>query len=378
MKRIKSLMTTTQGLVIMLFTLIFSVGCQKTETRVSPDSIQEEMDRRPQIVKDFEQVNLVSNVAGEYNAARIDPKLVNAWGIAFSSNGIAWLGSQGGGVSTVYNQFGADARPAVAIPSPGGPTGGNPTGVVFSGSGTDFILSNGQPARFIFVGVDGIISGWNAAAGNTALLIKNNVATSAYTGLALASNAGNNFLYAADFRAGRIDVYDKNFIRVMNMPFVDPSLPAGYSPFNIERIGSQLYVMYAKVGPDGRDEKSPGNGYVSVFNTDGSFVKRFISRGQLNAPWGIAKAPAGFWGEGTDNPENVILVGNFGDGRINAFAEDGSFQGQLRQHGNPIIIDGLWAISFAPLTATAIDPNKLFFAAGPAHERDGLFGYIHK
>ncbi len=163
----------------------------------------------------------------------------------------------------------------------------------------------------------------------------------------------------------------------MTMSFTDPSLPAGYAPFNIQAIGDKLYVMYAKVGV-GAEEPGPGNGYVSIFNTDGTFVERFVSRGQLNAPWGVAKAPAGFWGEGEENPENAILIGNFGDGRINAFDADGNFLGQLRMHGNPIVIEGLWAIMFAPASATAIDPNKLFFAAGPGGEEHGLFGYIHK
>src|SRR5688572_4516343 len=387
MKKISTVLIYLPAYILLLFALMMNTGCQKSvtekantvtaESDVAP-TVDEAKSRDPQILKDFEQVNLVANVAANYNAARVDPRLVNGWGIAFSSNGIAWVNAQGTGLSAVYQQTGVDARPAVAIPSPGGATGGNPTGIVFSASNTDFILSNGQPARFLFVGVDGIISGWNAAAGNTALLIKNNVATSAYTGLALAQSGGNSFLYAADFRAGRIDVYDKNFASVMNMPFVDPDLPVGYSPFNIERVGDKLYVMYALVGPDGRDVPAPGNGYVSVFSTNGTFEKRFTSRGQLNAPWGIAKAPAGFWGDGSDNPTDVILVGNFGDGRINAFSTDGSFLGQLRMHGNPIVIDGLWAITFAPTTATAIDPNKLFFAAGPNHEADGLFGYIHK
>jgi len=118
-------------------------------------------------------------------------------------------------------------------------------------------------------------------------------------------------------------------------------------------------------------------GYVDIFNPDGSLVKRFISRGQLNAPWGIAKAPAGFWGDGSDI-QNVILVGNFGDGHINAFDADGSFLGQLRGHGNPIVIEGLWGIAFAPSTSTAINHNRLYFAAGPDDEEHGLFGYISK
>jgi uncharacterized protein (TIGR03118 family) len=135
-------------------------------------------------------------------------------------------------------------------------------------------------------------------------------------------------------------------------------------------------VMYAKVGV-GEEEAGPGNGYVNIFNTDGTLVKRFISRGQLNAPWGVAKTRPGFFGDDAD-AQSAILVGNFGDGRINAYSMDGDFLGQLRSHGNPIIIDGLWGISFAPATATSIDPNWLFFAAGPDDEEHGLYGYIKK
>ena len=136
--------------------------------------------------------------------------------------------------------------------------------------------------------------------------------------------------------------------------------------------------MYARVDPEeGEEEARPALGYVSIFNPNGTLIKRFISRGQLNAPWGIAKAPIGFWGEESDNT-NVFLIGNFGDGRINAYDEDGNFLGQLREHGNPIEIEGLWGIAFAPSTSTAINRNWLYFAAGPDEEEHGLFGYIKK
>jgi uncharacterized protein (TIGR03118 family) len=357
--------------VFLLFTVMaVSSGCKKGNT--------------PKALKDFSQVNLVAN-NGEYGAAHIDPLLLNAWGLAFSSGGTAWVSSQLGHVSTVYDKEGATVRAAVNIPSPGGATGGNPTGVVFSGSATDFMLSNGQPARFIFVGVDGILSAWSGAAGNNALLIKNNSATSAYTGLTLAANGGANYLYAADFRAGKIAVWDKTFAPV-SMPFKDPHLPSGYSPFNIQVVGSWLYVMYAKVGADGEDQPGYGNGYVSIFTTAGAFVKRFASRGTLNAPWGIAATPAGFFDDMDDDknkgkgniPETVLLVGNFGDGRINVYSEDGDFIGQLKAHGRTVVIDGLWALSFPPVTATTIDPNRLYFTAGPDDETHGLFGYIIK
>jgi uncharacterized protein (TIGR03118 family) len=365
----------------ILFLSFFNQGCQKAAEPLDREGTTVSgAFKDPKTLKDFTQVNLVGN-NDEYDPAHIDPHLINAWGIAFSPNGIVWIGSQAGHVSTVYDREGnlIPARPEVAIPSPGGPTGGNPTGVVFNidANATDFRLSNGQSARFMFVGVDGILSGWNPASGNFALVIKNNVATSAYTGLTMAQNgAGDYFLYAADFRAGQVEVWDKDFNSV-DMPFNDPGVPSGYSPFNIQRVGDKLYVTYAKVGADGEDEAGAGNGYVSVFDTEGMLEKRLVSRGQLNSPWGIAHAPAGFFTNESGEAMDAILIGNFGDGHINAFSMEGRFLGQLRAHGNPIEIEGLWAISFPPATST-IDPNRLYFAAGPDDEEEGLFGYITK
>jgi uncharacterized protein (TIGR03118 family) len=341
-------------------------------------------------LKNYDQVNLVAN-NGNYGAAHIDPLQINAWGLAWAPSGIAWVNSQGGHVSALYNGEGIAPRAPVNIPSPAGPATGNPTGIVFNGS-ADFVISNGQAARFLFVNLDGVLSGWNGAAGDNAILIKDNSATSVYTGMAIGVSNGANYIYASDFRAGKIAVWDKDFNPV-NMSFKDPWLPRGYSPFNIQAVGEWLYVMYAKVGPDGRDEKGIGKGIVSIFKTDGSFVNRFATRDLLNSPWGVTQAPKGFFQDpeednsdrqGTSfktshrNDTTLILVGNFGDGKINVYTTRGEFVGQLRSHGRPVAIDGLWAIGFAPATATAIDPNRLYFTAGPAGEADGLFGYLIK
>lgn len=363
--------------IVVLVIMIIGTSCQKQLSTPGSrtNEVQELKKENPKLLKDFTQVNLISNT-NEYGAVTVDPNLVNAWGLSFSSGGVAWISSFEPGLSLVYNSSGTQVRAPVSIPSPSAPTGGHPTGTVFNGS-SDFVLSNGSPARFLFDGVDGVISGWNPGAGNFALVAKHK-AGAVYTGLALAQSNGQNYLYAANFSWGKIDVYDKNFNEV-NMPFNDPGIPEGYAPFNIQNIGPKLYVMYAKVG-EGEEEPGPGLGYVSIFNTDGSFDHRFTSKGQLNAPWGIAQAPAHFFDEeesvSSDSP--VILVGNFGDGRINAFDAWGNFLGQLRAHGMPIEIEGLWAISFAPTTATSINPNWLFFTAGPEDEEDGLFGYITK
>jgi len=358
---------------LALLTVTFS--CQKNVEKTNAPN--EEIATKaipPQDLKDFVQVNLVGD-NDEYSPARIDPNMVNGWGISFPASGPAWVSTEGTGKSLVLNGEGIPAAISpVSIPGAGTSTVGHPTGQVFNGS-ADFKLPNGNAARFIFAGADGVISGWNG--GSTAIKKVDDSPDASYFGIAIASDGGNNFLYVANFAEKAIDVYDKNWGEVTKS-FTDPGLPSDYSPFNIQNINGKLYVMYAKFNEEEVEEiTGPGLGYVDIFNPDGSFVKRFISNGQLNAPWGIAKAPAGFWGEGSDNT-NVFLVGNFGDGHINAFTEDGNFLGQLRQHGEPIEIEGLWGIAFAPSTSTALNRNWLFFAAGPDDEEHGLFGYIKK
>ena len=329
-----------------------------------------------------------------------DPTMLNAWGLAWAPSGIAWVNAEAGHVSELYSGDGAQLRAGINIPSPTGATGGAPTGIVFAG-GAGFTLSNSQPASFLFVGDDGVVSGWNGAAGNNAIRIADNSASSSYFGLALATWNGHHLLYAADFKTGKIDVWDTTFTKVI-MSFKDPFLPPSYSPFNIQSVGSWLFVMYAKVGADGNEIHQVGLGLVDVFNPDGSFVKRFTSFGTLNSPWGVTLTPANFLeendmsvGGGNDSKENVqasknndgddkdqnqpvVLVGNFGDGKINVYTVDGRFQGQLQSKHQTIVIDGLWALGFAPTTATTIDPMRLYFTSGPKDETQGLFGYLVK
>jgi uncharacterized protein (TIGR03118 family) len=343
-------------------------------------------------LRNFEQVNLVADKAS-YDPGLVDPTLKNAWGLAWSPTGIAWVNAQADGLSELYTGAGAIVRPPVLIPSPADTMGGAPTGIVFN-STKGFVLPNKATAAFIFVGIDGVVSAWNGAAGNKAFRIADNSATSAYTGLTLAWDNGRNLLYAANFRAGRIDVWDTSWASV-SLPFHDPAIPAGYAPFNIQAVSSWLYVSYAKVGAGGHDQAGAGLGFVDVFNTDGSFVQRFASRGWLNAPWGVTITPAGWLntedmevsegkndksggGSGHQVEGPVVLVGNFGDGRINVFSPIGQFLGQLQSHNRTIVVDGLWALSFAPSTATSIDPGRLYFTAGPAMQKDGVFGYLIK
>jgi uncharacterized protein (TIGR03118 family) len=316
----------------------------------------------------FEQVNLVANTAS-YGAARVDPAFINGWGLDFSPFGPAFIANPGSHTCVAYGTDGAERRAPISIPG-SSELGGAPSGVVFNGS--DFFqLQNFAPARFIFAGLDGVISAWNE--GDVAETVKNNAPTAVYTGLAIAQDAGAYFLYVANFSEGRIQVYDGAFNEVVRS-FADPSLPAGYSPYNIQQIDGRLYVMYAKAAPAGV-EAGAGKGYVNIFNADGSLYRRFISGGRLNAPWGIAKASPTFWNFSINEP-SAILVGNFGDGRINAYSQNGNFLATLRTETGPIEIEGLWGISFAPDSVVA-EHGKLFFAAGPNGEQDGLFGYIH-
>ena len=353
-------------------------------------------------LRNFEQVVLVANKA-MYGPKLMDTGLQNAWGLAWAPSGIAWVNSNGNGLSHLYTGEGAIVRAAVHIPSPTDSVGGVPTGVVFSG-GKGFVLANHQGSNFLFDGEDGILSGWNGADGNNAQRIRDRSATSIYKGLAIDSTGpGQNFIYAANFKTGNIDVWDTGF-HLVSMPFHDPALPAHYAPFNIVPVGKWLFVMYAEQKMGSGDEKDgPGLGFVDVFNTDGSFVRRFASRGALNAPWGVAWAPEGwlstadmssgsdkgsedndgmgsgkFGEDGKHMSEPVVLVGNFGDGRINVFSPVGEFLGQLRSHNKTIVIDGLWSLGFPPATATTIDQNRLYFTAGPADEADGIFGYLIK
>jgi uncharacterized protein (TIGR03118 family) len=342
-------------------TCVMSItGCKKNDT--PPDL--------PTNHQSFTVVNLVGSDAG-LNAGRVDPHLLNGWGLAFSPTGTAWISSPGDHTTLIYNGAGAQNLAPVTIPGHSSPTGGIPTGQVFNNS-TGFKIPGGAASRFIFAGIDGVISGW--ASGSTAVTLVDRNATSVYTGLALGITGTDTLLYVADFNSKKVDVFDKN-MSMRPMSFIDPALPAGYAPFNIQNVNGVLYVTYAQPDPVTHTEKkAPGLGVVSVFGTDGNFIKRFATGGDLNAPWGVAKAPDG-WINGNNG---TILIGNFGDGFINAFDQNGNSLGALQTNGTRLVVDGVWGISFAPSTATALDPNRLYFAAGPAGGTKGSFGYVTK
>ena len=284
-------------------------------------------------------------------AAFTDPHLVNPWGISFGPTTPFWISDNGQGVSTLYSGAGQPFPPAsplvVTVPPPmGSPTGtvAAPTGQVFNGT-SDFVVSaggNSGASRFIFATEDGTISGWNPAVDPThAILAVDNSASGAiYKGLALGSVQGSNFLYAANFHAATIDVFDQSFHPAqLAGSFTDSRIYRGYAPFNIQNLGGQLFVTYALQDAEGKDDVAgPAHGFVDVFSTDGLLVRRFATHGTLNSPWGLTLDPTG----------SKVLVGNFGDGRINEFElGSGEFVGQLRDANNrKLTISGLWALSY--------------------------------
>jgi uncharacterized protein (TIGR03118 family) len=327
--------------------------------------------RNPNAENLYSVRKLQSDVPGE--AENTDPDLVNGWGMSHSATSPWWVSDEGTNKSTLYNGN-TGAKLALVVTVAGGPTG-----QVFNGS-SDFVVSMGGvsgPARFIFATEDGHIAGWNPTVNATNAINAVTTPDAVYLGLAIGSVGSANYLYAANFHAGTVDVFNGTW-GPGNLPgtFTDPSLPEGYAPFGIQNIGGLIYVAYAKQDPDDPDEELPceGCGYVDAFDTAGNFIERVASAGELNAPWGLAMAPADF-GKFSDD----LLVGNFGDGRIHAFhrGEDG-----WEEHGvmkgtdhRPIAIDGLWGIGFGN-GAAAGPTNTLFFAAGPEDETHGLFGSI--
>lgn len=331
------------------------------------------------------QVNLVANTSG-YGAARIDPNLINPWGMSATATSPWWVSDNGAGKSTLYNGSGVPQALIVTIPpAPGSPVGtlSTPTGQV-ANTTTDFQLTPGSnPARFIFATEDGTISGWNPAvnANTSVIKVDNSGSGAVYKGLALGNNGTSNFLYAADFFHNRIDVFNNAFGSTsLSGNFTDPSLPAGFSPFNIQNIGGQLFVAYAAQDPASHADELPGAGFgiVDVFDLNGNFVKRLATGtpsgplADLNDPWGFALAPSNF-GEFS----NALLVGQFGNGKILAFnPTTNAFLGALTGFGNtPLVIDGLWGIGFGNGAASG-PTNVLYFSAGPNGENDGLFGVV--
>jgi uncharacterized protein (TIGR03118 family) len=313
--------------------------------------------------------NLVSDQAGV--ADRTDPNLVNAWGLTSLPTSPWWVADNGTDVATIYQADGTPRSLVVQVESA-------PTGAV-SNTGSSFIVTEGAnsgPALFLFATEEGKILGWNPNVDATHAVVgaDRSSAGAIYKSLAISGNT----LYAADFHNAKVDVFNGSF-GLVNDPgaFVDPMLPSGFAPFGIAEIGGKIFVSYAKQDADREDEVAgQGLGFVDAFSPSGVFLQRIANRGQLNAPWGMAMAPAGFGAFGGD-----LLVGNFGDGEINAYQPQatGTYErvGALKDvDGKPILIDGLWALAFGKGTANNGPTDTLFFTAGPDDETHGLFGTI--
>src|SRR6266536_1131377 len=298
----------------------------------------------------YRQTNLVSDLPGM--AQLTDPDLVNPWGMAAGPTSPVWVAN---------------------IP------GGAPTGQVFNPT-PGFVVQSGTasgPARFLFDSEAGLVTGWNPGVPppppSTQAQVGASVPDAIYKGLAIADTAAGTFLYGADFHQGRIDVFDSGFNRVrLSGSFQDPKIPSGFAPFNVQELGGLLYVAYAKQDADHEDEVAgQGLGFVDVYDTSGHLLRHLIERGQLNAPWRLVLAPAGF-----GRFASALLVGNFGNGRINAYdPTSGEFLGRLRyEDGRPIEIEGLWTLRFG--NGVTGDPTTLLFTAGIDDEAHGLFGAI--
>jgi len=334
----------------------------------------------------YHQTNLVSDLPGM--AQMLDPDLVNPWGISLSGGSPFWVANNGTGLATLYagdhvnppTPLTKNTQIIVNIPD------GSPTGTVFNtGASTDFVVSSGAAsgrAAFLFASQVGIVSGWNsgvpppppskqAQIGGTGDAV--------YTGLAIGQVSNGQggtttYLYAADFEHGKIDVYDGQFHpATLDGSFSDPNIPNSYSIFNIQNLGGKLYVTYAQQSHKEPDEETDhGSGFVDVFDTSGHLLQRLIRGNHLRAPWGVALAPADF---GVFS--NALIVGNFGDGQLHAFAPDsGKYLGEMKdESGKPIAIDGLWGITFGN-GGSGGDKNALYFAAGIQDETHGLFGSL--
>jgi len=330
----------------------------------------------------YKQRNLISDDTTLIPAEHRDGLLLNAWGLAASATSPWWIANNGSDSSILFNvTTGAIQSLVVAIPD------GAPTGLVFNNSGGGFVVTSAAssaPAVFIFSSEAGVISGWNPnvppPAPSTQAQVGATVADAIYKGLAIAGTGADARLYATNFHAGTVDVFDNTYT-LLALPgaFVDPNLPVGYAPFGIQNINGTLYVTYALQDDDAEDDVAgPGNGFVDAYDTAGKLLRRVASRGSLNSPWGLALAPADFGAF-----SNKLLVGNFGNGRINAYdLSENTSTGEAvavgplhSAKGPPVEIEGLWALQFGN-GAGAGPKNTLFFTSGPFDEAHGLFGSL--
>lgn len=323
--------------------------------------------------------NLVSDLPD--TADFQDPNLINPWGIATTATSPFWLSNNGSGTSTLYGTTGAPIALVVTVPTTTGPTGGAATGIIANAT-TSFPVATGKAASFIFCTEDGTISGWNSSVNATVAIITvdNTKAGSVFKGCVTGGTAAAPVLYATDFHNGVVDMFDANFKPIASTTaFVDSSIPAGFAPFGIANLGGKIYVSYAKQDAAKHDDVAgAGNGYVDVFDASGTLITQLISKGALNSPWGMQIAPSTF-----GQFSGALLVGNFGDGTINAFdSAKGTSLGALKDStGHTLTIAGLWGLLFGN-GGRGGDTSTLYFTAGipgPYGEKvesHGLFGSI--
>ncbi len=327
----------------------------------------------------YKQTNLVSNIAGR--APVQDSNLKNPWGLTRSSGSPWWVGNNNSGTSTLYGGTGNIVPLVVTVPPPNGSPAGTPstpTGVVFNGSPTDFLVAPGKSARFLFATEDGTISGWNG--GQNAVLVVDNSDNGSskgavYKGATSGEINGNKFLYVTNFRSAKVEVYDTNFKRVHlgEEAFNAEEIPRGFAPFNIQNIGGTLFVTYAQQDATRHDDVAgDGLGFVEIYTPTGKHIGRLQHGAWFNAPWGVVWTTRDF-GEFS----NAILVGNFGSGWIAAFnGFTYKFIGFLKNPDDSLVtIDGLWSLTFGN-DGGAGPANTLFFTAGINNEQDGLFGTL--
>lgn len=340
----------------------------------------------------FSLTNLVADAPGGA-AINSDANLVNPWGLSIPAGPFAaWVANNHTETSTLYDGNGKAQPHASPLVVNFAPSASNvsfdPTGIVFNGSTTDFMISSAghsAAAAFIFDGEGGMIAGWSSGVDVThAITMYADTGGAVYKGLAIAKNAAQTYLYATDFHNNKVDVFDTHFVKQATsataFTFSDPSIPAGYAPFGIQAINNgasgapQIYVTYAQQqAPDNHDNANgAGLGYVDIYDSNGQLIKQLVAAGALNAPWGLALAPADF---GTLS--NALLVGNFGDGKINGYdPASGAFIGTLSDaSGTAIATPGLWGIAFGN-DANNQPHNTLFFAAGTNNEANGSYGRI--
>jgi uncharacterized protein (TIGR03118 family) len=324
----------------------------------------------------YSKTNLVADTAGV--APRIDPRLVNPWGILAIPQGV-WVNNNHSGLTAGYGANGAFTKFAIHIPAPGGGDGA-PTGLIYNDS-NQFVITNKSkhgPATFLMATEDGTITAWNQSfSGSNAVIVVDRSGQAIYKGLAIQRDTnGTPRIYTANFHGNAVEVFDSHFNLVNS--FTDPNVPTNFAPFNVATVHGKLFVSFAlQKLPDAEDDQSgPGNGYIDIFDTDGTLLRRFASEGVLNSPWAMVEAPNRF-----GKFSSALLVGNFGDGTINAFdLITGKSLGALSDaQGNAIIIDGLWGLAFNRQRSGGrwdFDAERLYFTAGPNDEENGLLGYI--